>query len=68
MWEQGGARILLNFASQRTVAPGTATICALGIESADPAGSARRAERLLAPVLPRTRQPEEADLSSVAAP
>jgi 4-hydroxyphenylpyruvate dioxygenase len=68
MWEQGGARILLNFASQRTVAPGTAAICALGIESADPAGSARRAERLLAPVLPRTRQPEEADLSSVAAP
>ena len=38
------------------------------MESADPAASARRAERLLAPVLPRRRQPEEADLSSVAAP
>ena len=38
------------------------------LESADPAGSAQRAERLLAPVLPRVRQPEEADLSSVAAP
>ena len=38
------------------------------MESADPAGSAQRAERLLAPVLPRARQPEEAELSSVAAP
>jgi sugar phosphate isomerase/epimerase/4-hydroxyphenylpyruvate dioxygenase-like putative hemolysin len=68
LWEQGAARILLNFAAQRTVAPGTAAICALGIESADPLGSSRRAERLLAPVLPRTREPEEAELSSVAAP
>ena len=68
LWQQGNARILLNFAPQRTVPPGTAAICALGVESADPAGSAQRAERLLAPVLPRTRQPEEADLSSVAAP
>jgi 4-hydroxyphenylpyruvate dioxygenase-like putative hemolysin/sugar phosphate isomerase/epimerase len=68
LWQQGNARILLNFAPQRTVPPGTAAVCALGVESADPAGSARRAERLLAPVLPRTRQPQEADLSSVAAP
>ena len=68
LWEQGAARILLNFASHRTVAPGTAAICALGLESADPAGSAQRAVRLAAPVLPRVRLPEEADLSSVAAP
>ena len=68
LWQQGTARILLNFAPQRTVPPGTAAICALGIESADPSSSAQRAERLLAPVLPRIRQPEEADLSSVAAP
>jgi sugar phosphate isomerase/epimerase/4-hydroxyphenylpyruvate dioxygenase-like putative hemolysin len=68
LWQQGEARILLNHGSQRTVAPGTATISALGLESSDPAGSARRAERLLAPVLPRTRQPDEADLASVAAP
>jgi 4-hydroxyphenylpyruvate dioxygenase-like putative hemolysin/sugar phosphate isomerase/epimerase len=47
---------------------GAAAICALAVESADPVASARRAERLLAPVLPRARQPEEADLSSVAAP
>ena len=68
LWEQGTARILLNFAPQRTVSPGTATICALAVESSDPAGSTQRAERLLAPVLPRTRQPDEAELSSVAAP
>jgi sugar phosphate isomerase/epimerase/4-hydroxyphenylpyruvate dioxygenase-like putative hemolysin len=68
LWEQRKARILLNFAAQRTVPPGTATICALAVESTDPAGSTRRAERLLAPVLPRLRQPEEAELMSVAAP
>jgi sugar phosphate isomerase/epimerase/4-hydroxyphenylpyruvate dioxygenase-like putative hemolysin len=68
LWQQGNARILLNFAPQRTVAPGTAAICALGLESSDPDRSAQRAGQLLAPVLPRVRQPEEADLSSVAAP
>jgi sugar phosphate isomerase/epimerase/4-hydroxyphenylpyruvate dioxygenase-like putative hemolysin len=68
LWEQGRARMLLNFASQRTVTPGTAAICALAVESTDPIGSARRADRLLAPVLPRLRQPEEAELTSVAAP
>ena len=68
LWQQTEARVLLNYAPQRTVPPGTAAICALGLESTDPAGSAQRAERLLAPVLPRIRQPEEADLSSVAAP
>jgi 4-hydroxyphenylpyruvate dioxygenase-like putative hemolysin/sugar phosphate isomerase/epimerase len=68
LWEQNGVRVLLNFAPQMTVPAGKAAICAVGVESADPAASARRAERLLAPVLPRTRRPEEAELSSVAAP
>jgi sugar phosphate isomerase/epimerase/4-hydroxyphenylpyruvate dioxygenase-like putative hemolysin len=68
LWAQAGARVLLNFASQRTVTPGTAKICALAVESADPTASTRRAERLLAPVLPRLRQPEEAELTSIAAP
>ncbi|GAA1032947.1 hypothetical protein GCM10009557_33110 [Virgisporangium ochraceum] len=68
LWEQGSARILLNFAAQRTMAPGTATICALAVGSTDPDESVRRAERLLAPVLPRLRRPEEAELMSVAAP
>ncbi|MGA4992282.1 TIM barrel protein [Nonomuraea bangladeshensis] len=68
LWSQGAARLLLNFAPQRKVAAGTAAVCALAVESADPAGSARRAERLLAPVLPRVRREGEAQLNSVAAP
>ncbi|MEV4349976.1 TIM barrel protein [Actinoplanes sp. NPDC049596] len=68
LWQQGTARVLLNFAAQRTVAPGTASVCALAVETADPALSTARAERLLAPVLPRLRQPGEADLASIAAP
>ncbi|MDQ7904805.1 TIM barrel protein [Phytohabitans sp. ZYX-F-186] len=68
LWEQADARILLNSAPQRTVPPGTAAICAVAVESTDPTASALRAQRLLAPVLPRVRQPDEAELSSVAAP
>ncbi|MFF5291464.1 TIM barrel protein [Paractinoplanes globisporus] len=68
LWAQASARILLNFAAQRTVTPGTASICAFAVETADPEASTRRAERLLAPVLPRLRRPEEAELSSIAAP
>ncbi|MEU8609530.1 TIM barrel protein [Actinoplanes sp. NPDC048791] len=68
LWQQAEARILLNFAAQRTVTPGTATICALAVESADPDASTRRAEQLLAPVLPRLREPQEAELTSIAAP
>ncbi|WP_436534322.1 TIM barrel protein [Actinoplanes sp. HUAS TT8] len=68
LWDQNGARVLLNFGSQRTVAPGTAAICALAVSSADPVASTRRAEMLLAPVLPRLREPGEAELNSIAAP
>ncbi|MFI1994837.1 TIM barrel protein [Actinoplanes sp. NPDC020271] len=68
LWEQDAARVLLNFGSQRTVAPGTAAVCALAVAGADPATSTRRAEMLLAPVLPRLREPGEAELNSVAAP
>ena len=68
LWEQGSARVLLNLAPHRSIDPATAAICALAVESSDPAASARRAERLLAPKLPRARQPDEVDLSCVAAP
>ena len=68
LWQQGNARILLNFSPQRTVPPGTAAICAVAVESTNPDVSASRARRLLAPVLPRVREPDEADLVSVAAP
>ncbi|WP_369231754.1 bifunctional sugar phosphate isomerase/epimerase/4-hydroxyphenylpyruvate dioxygenase family protein [Streptomyces sp. R21] len=66
LWQQGEARILLNTgpAARRD---GTA-LAAIGLESPDPAGAARRAESLLAPVLPRRRAPEDAPLDAVAAP
>jgi 4-hydroxyphenylpyruvate dioxygenase len=64
IWGQGAARVLLNEApGQRET-----SISALGIETADPTASARRAQALLAPVLPRTRGPAEAFLAAVAAP
>ncbi|WP_329222513.1 sugar phosphate isomerase/epimerase and 4-hydroxyphenylpyruvate domain-containing protein [Streptomyces sp. NBC_01485] len=66
LWEQGEARILVNTgpAARRD---GT-TLAAIGLESPDPAAAARRAEALLAPVLPRRRAPEDAPLDAVAAP
>ncbi|RSN61374.1 4-hydroxyphenylpyruvate dioxygenase [Amycolatopsis sp. WAC 04182] len=62
LWQQGSARLLVNEAAAE------GTISALGLTSANPGGSARRAETLLAPVLPREHGPDEADLSAVAAP
>ncbi|RNG28284.1 bifunctional sugar phosphate isomerase/epimerase/4-hydroxyphenylpyruvate dioxygenase family protein [Streptomyces botrytidirepellens] len=64
LWTQGEARLLLNTGVTR---PGGA-ISALGLHTADPGASAARAEALLAPVLPRTRGPAEADLAAIAAP
>ncbi|MFJ9558534.1 TIM barrel protein [Streptomyces fuscichromogenes] len=66
LWELGEARILVNTgpAARRD---GTG-LAAVGLESPDPRGAARRAEALLAPVLPRRRAPEDAPLDAVAAP
>lgn len=63
LWQQGAARVLLNFG-----AAAESSIRALAVESSDPARSARRAEALLAPAVPRTRGPAEADLTAVSAP
>ena len=68
LWQQGIARVLLNLAPQRSIDPATASICALAVESVDPVVSGQRAERLLAPKLPRARRPDETDLNCVAAP
>ncbi|WP_426567961.1 bifunctional sugar phosphate isomerase/epimerase/4-hydroxyphenylpyruvate dioxygenase family protein [Streptomyces canus] len=78
LWEQGQARVLVNTGPAArpharlrsgggTSADGTC-LAAVGLESPDPAGAARRAEALLAPVLPRRRAPEDAPLDAVAAP
>nr|WP_203691076.1 sugar phosphate isomerase/epimerase and 4-hydroxyphenylpyruvate domain-containing protein [Streptomyces sp. SID12488] len=66
LWERGEARILVNTgpAARRD---GTG-LAAVGLESPDPEGAARRAEALLAPVLPRRRAPKDAPLDAVAAP
>ncbi|MFD5455511.1 sugar phosphate isomerase/epimerase and 4-hydroxyphenylpyruvate domain-containing protein, partial [Streptomyces olivaceus] len=55
LWERGAARILVNTgpAERRD---GT-RLAAVGLESPDPAGAARRAEARLAPVLPRRPAP-----------
>nr|WP_162241212.1 TIM barrel protein [Leifsonia sp. Leaf325] len=68
LWEQDGARLLLNLAPERSIDPASASICALAVESADQISSMERAERLLAPKLARRRRPDETDLSSVAMP
>ncbi|TDD35107.1 bifunctional sugar phosphate isomerase/epimerase/4-hydroxyphenylpyruvate dioxygenase family protein [Saccharopolyspora elongata] len=65
LWEQGGARVLLNASSSTS---DSAAIGALAAESADPGRSAERADAMGAPILPRSRGPEEANLASVAAP
>lgn len=63
LWQQGTARVLLNAGT------GTgAAVSALAVESADPAGSAQRAQCLHAPLLPREHRADEAALASVAAP
>jgi 4-hydroxyphenylpyruvate dioxygenase len=66
LWQRGEARVLVNTgpAERRD---GT-RLAAVGLESPDPAASARRAEALLAPVLPRRRAPGDAPLEAVAAP
>ncbi|HJP79378.1 MAG TPA: TIM barrel protein [Pseudonocardiaceae bacterium] len=64
LWEQGQARVLVNSGGD----PEAAAVAALAVNSEDPPGSAERAVRLLAPVLPREHRADEADLMSVAAP
>jgi 4-hydroxyphenylpyruvate dioxygenase len=70
LWQQAGVRVLVN----RTGAghpghpPGDAMVAAIAVESRDPARSAERAQALLAPAIPRSYGPGEADLTAVAAP
>ncbi|MGW0904921.1 bifunctional sugar phosphate isomerase/epimerase/4-hydroxyphenylpyruvate dioxygenase family protein [Streptomyces sp. NPDC002853] len=66
LWEQGEARILLNTGvSGRRQGP---ALTAVGVETPDPGRAARRAEEVLAPVVPRRRAPQDAPLDAVAAP
>ncbi|MGW5463660.1 bifunctional sugar phosphate isomerase/epimerase/4-hydroxyphenylpyruvate dioxygenase family protein [Streptomyces sp. NPDC003996] len=66
LWQHGEARVLVNTAG--TARRDGTRLAAIGLESPDPAAAARRAEALLAPVLPRHRAPGDAPLDAVAAP
>ncbi|MFF3313553.1 bifunctional sugar phosphate isomerase/epimerase/4-hydroxyphenylpyruvate dioxygenase family protein [Streptomyces sp. NPDC002952] len=68
LWEQSGARILLNRAVPNAAGEDATSLVALGLDSPEPQLSAERADALLLPVLPRHRAPEEAVLNAVAAP
>ncbi|ALV32344.1 sugar phosphate isomerase/epimerase and 4-hydroxyphenylpyruvate domain-containing protein [Streptomyces sp. CdTB01] len=67
LWQQGEARVLVNTGTGVRRGDGTG-LAAIGLESPDPAGAARRAEALLAPVLPRRRAERDVPLDAVAAP
>ncbi|WP_406496672.1 sugar phosphate isomerase/epimerase and 4-hydroxyphenylpyruvate domain-containing protein [Streptomyces sp. NBC_01604] len=66
LWQQGEARLLVNTGT--AVRRDGTGLAAIGLESPDPTVAARRAEALLAPVLPRRRAPEDAQLDAVLAP
>lgn len=66
LWQQGEARLLVN--TGPAVRRDGTGLAAIGLESPDPTAAARRAEALLAPVLPRRRALEDAPLDAVAAP
>ena len=69
LWSHGQARVLLNAQPSGPDSLGRgAAVAAVGVEVDDPPAAAQRATALLAPLLPRTRGPAEADLSAVAAP
>ena len=70
LWQHGGVSLLLNYGDSRGPSPTSdgPFLTALAVETADPASSARRAEALLAPVLPREKGPSEVELAAVAAP
>ncbi len=59
LWRHGDTHILVNHEDRAEPGP---RVAAIAVESADPVRSAQRAERLLAPLLPRDRGPDEADL------
>lgn len=60
LWEQRGARVLVN--------DGPARLAALAVESSDPGLAARRAIELKAPERSRIVGPDEVDMTEVAAP
>ncbi len=65
LWTQGAARVVLNEQQARGLAP---QVAAVGVEVADPAASAARAGRLLAPTVHRRTYAGEEQLAACSAP
>jgi 4-hydroxyphenylpyruvate dioxygenase len=65
LWRHGDTRILVNHDDGDRPGP---RVAAIAVESPSPIGSAERAQRLLASLIPRDLGSGEADLSAVAAP
>jgi 4-hydroxyphenylpyruvate dioxygenase len=68
LWEAGQARVLVN--SGRRTAPAQArfAVAAIGLDVSGAAALARRAGALRAPLVPRHRNWDEADLAGIEAP
>lgn len=70
LWQQAEVRVLVNRSGLERDGRthGEAAVSAIAVESRDPLRSAARARALLALPIPRRREPDEADLTAVAAP
>ena len=68
LWEAGEARILVNSGRRAAPAPGQFAVAAVGLDVAAAEPVARRATALRAPLVPRHRNWDEADLVAIEAP
>lgn len=68
LWEAGDARILLNSGHHRRAEPGQLAVAAVGLEISDVGSARERASALQAPLVPRHRNWDEADLTGIEAP
>jgi 4-hydroxyphenylpyruvate dioxygenase len=68
LWEAGNARILLNSGRRSQTVAGRLAVAAVGLDVTDAASIARRARALRAPIVPRHRNWDEADLIGIESP
>lgn len=68
LWEAGEARILLNSGRRAVPDPGQLAVAAVGLDVSAAGPIAQRATALRAPLVPRHRNWDEADLVGVEAP
>ncbi len=68
LWEAGSARILVNSGRRSAPAAGPFAVAAVGLDVVDAGPVAARAAALRAPLVPRHRNWDEADLVGIEAP